>query len=86
MSGENTPMSKKGKFSVQNWQSDPMNSPKAFGELKNFMTHFMDGPSVKDRLIQPIPNELTRDFQWILMPTYYVHKLAKKVFEWKILI
>ena len=27
-------MSKKGKFSVQNWQSDPMNSPKAFGELK----------------------------------------------------
>ena len=34
MSGENTPMSKKGKFSVQNWQSDPMNSPKAFGELK----------------------------------------------------
>ena len=50
------------------------------------MTHFMDGPSVKDRLIQPIPNELTRDFQWILMPTYYIHKLAKKVFEWKILI
>ena len=34
LSGENTPMSKKGKFSVQNWQSDPMNSPKAFGELK----------------------------------------------------
>ena len=33
MSGENTPMSKKGKYSVQNWQSDPMNSPKAFGEL-----------------------------------------------------
>ena len=27
-------MSKKGKCSVQNWQSDPMNSPKAFGELK----------------------------------------------------
>ena len=26
-------MSKKGKFSVQNCQSDPMNSPKAFGEL-----------------------------------------------------
>ena len=26
-------MSKKGKCSVQNWQSDPMNSPKAFGEL-----------------------------------------------------
>ena len=29
-------MSKKGKYSVQNWQSDPMNSPKAFGELKIF--------------------------------------------------
>ena len=26
--------SERGKFSVQNWQSDPMNSPKAFGELK----------------------------------------------------
>ena len=61
---------------------DSLNS----NEKKNLMTHFMDGPSVKDRLIQPIPNELTRDFQWILMPTYYVHKLAKKVFEWKILI
>ena len=31
-------MSKKGKFSVQNWQSDPMNSPKAFGELKNYFS------------------------------------------------
>ena len=31
MSGEK---SERGKFSVQNWQSDPMNSPKAFGELK----------------------------------------------------
>ena len=48
------------------------------------MTHFMDGPSVKDRLIQPIPNELTRDFQWILMPTYYVHKLAE-IYKQKIL-
>ena len=27
-------VSKIGKYSVQNWQSDPMNSPKAFGELK----------------------------------------------------
>ena len=33
-------MSKKGKFSVQNWQSDPMNSPKAFGEL--IMCSFTD--------------------------------------------
>ena len=61
-------------------------SVKCVIKKKKLMTHFMDGPSVKDRLIQPIPNELTRDFQWILMPTYYVHKLAKKVFEWKILI
>ena len=38
MSGENTPMSKKGKFSVQNWQSDPMNSPKAFGKLNTELT------------------------------------------------
>ena len=27
------PMSKIGKIKVQNWKSDPMNSPKAFGEL-----------------------------------------------------
>ena len=27
-------MSKIGKSRVQNWKSDPMNSPKAFGELK----------------------------------------------------
>ena len=26
-------MSKRGKYSVQNWQNDPMNSLKAFGEL-----------------------------------------------------
>ena len=31
MSGEK---SERGKYSVQIWQSDPMNSPKAFGELK----------------------------------------------------
>ena len=30
LSGEK---SERGKFSVQSWQSDPMNSPKAFGEL-----------------------------------------------------
>ena len=28
------PVSKRGKIRVQNWKSDPMNSPKAFGELK----------------------------------------------------
>ena len=28
------PVSKIGKIRVQNWKSDPMNSPKAFGELK----------------------------------------------------
>ena len=28
------PVSKIGKSRVQNWKSDPMNSPKAFGELK----------------------------------------------------
>ena len=27
------PVSKIGKIKVQNWKSDPMNSPKAFGEL-----------------------------------------------------
>ena len=31
LSGEK---SERGKYSVQIWQSDPMNSPKAFGELK----------------------------------------------------
>ena len=36
LSGEK---SERGKFSVQNWQSDPMNSPKAFGELKIDMHH-----------------------------------------------
>ena len=34
LSGENTPKFEKEQYSVQNWQSDPMNSPKAFGELK----------------------------------------------------
>ena len=33
MVSENTPKSEIGKISVQNWKSDPMNSPKAFGEL-----------------------------------------------------
>ena len=33
-------MSKKGKFSVQNCQSDPMNSPKAFGELKRIENQY----------------------------------------------
>ena len=28
-------VSKIGKILAQNWKSDPMNSPKAFGELKN---------------------------------------------------
>ena len=28
-----SPVSKRGKIRVQNWKSDPMNSPKAFGEL-----------------------------------------------------
>ena len=31
-------MSKIGKSFPQNWQSDPMNSPKAFGELKNLIS------------------------------------------------
>ena len=33
MSGENTPKSEIGKSFYQNWKSDPMNSPKAFGKL-----------------------------------------------------
>ena len=31
---KNRPVSKRGKNFLQNWQSDPMNSPKAFSELK----------------------------------------------------
>ena len=45
MSGEK---SERGKYSVQIWQSDPMNSPKAFGELiksgrkKNVGTYYFN--------------------------------------------
>ena len=34
MVSENTPKSEIGKISGQNWETSPMNSPKAFGELK----------------------------------------------------
>ena len=37
LSGENTPKSEIGKISYQNWKSEPKNSPKAFGELKNYL-------------------------------------------------
>ena len=36
LSGEK---SERGKFSVQIWQSDPMNSPKAFGEFKTSVSN-----------------------------------------------
>ena len=32
------PVSKKGKIFPQNWKRDPMNLPKAFGELKIIMS------------------------------------------------
>ena len=45
-------MSKKGKYSVQNWQSDPMNSPKAFGELINISQRLIIFKSTEGFLFQ----------------------------------
>ena len=47
MSGEK---SERGKYSVQIWQSDPMNSPKAFGELIKSWSEKIDDSSIDGQI------------------------------------